>query len=94
MRLQFWLLLPLLIFSLTKILRYGKEHVLPKNYVFDHKELQALSQAMLAEVGPEATPNEKFENLYVKIKERYGDYIEEYNYDDWMFNNAGGAMVS
>lgn len=92
MNLKLWLLLPLIIFGGYRVLEVAKDTILPRSFIFDHKDLQALSQAAIAE-HPEGTPNEIFESLHEKLKEKYGDYINDYNYDDWMFNNAGGAMV-
>lgn len=93
MKLTLWLLIPIICFGGYRVLEILKDTVLPHAYIFNHHDLQAMSKQVLADVGPQAAPNVIFEALHVKLKEKYGDYINEYNYDNWMFSNAGGAMV-
>lgn len=93
MKLTLWLLIPLICFGGYRVLEILKDTVLPYAYIFDHQDLQAMSKQVLAEVGPQAAPNVIFEALHVKLREKYGAHINEYNYDNWMFSNAGGAMV-
>ena len=65
---------------------------LPTNYIFDKEELQKFVKDTLA-----VTPKDDIEAIFVtlqeKLEERYGSaYINKLNMDDWVFNNAGGAM--
>lgn len=65
---------------------------LPSNYIFDHVELQQIVKRTLAETG-EDKAEVLFENLTNNLIERYGQkYINKFNTQDWVFNNAGGAM--
>lgn len=91
MKLSYLALVPF-IFYTFRFLAFVKDTYLPSFYVFDPEVLQKLSQEAIAETEGANSPNALFENLHGKLKATYGDYISEYNYDDWMFNNAGGAM--
>ncbi|CAH6720948.1 C-8 sterol isomerase [[Candida] jaroonii] len=65
---------------------------LPKNYVFDAKVLQEIVQETLAE---ETSGNITLiiDTLVPKLQDKYGkDIINEMNYNEWVFNNAGGSM--
>jgi C-8 sterol isomerase len=65
---------------------------LPSNYVFDHHDLQTMVQETLA-VTPADNAEEIFYTLAGKLQEKYGPQIvNDLNMDDWVFNNAGGAM--
>lgn len=67
---------------------------LPKNYIFDKEELQQIVKETIANT-PEDDTVALFTNLQEKLSERYGsDVINEFNTQDWVFNNAGGAMGS
>ncbi|VVT56777.1 uncharacterized protein SAPINGB_P005264 [Magnusiomyces paraingens] len=76
---------------LAPVLRYGKDHILPANYVFKPAELQEIVQTTLAE-NPGANNTALFTALGHKFSDRYGPYVKDLNYDDWHFSNAGGAM--
>ena len=94
MKLAYWALIPIICFVGYRVLEVFKDTVLPGAYIFDPKVLQALAQEALAENEDPETPNVIFEALYKKLVDKYGDSIEEYSKDRWMFSNAGGAMVS
>lgn len=65
---------------------------LPTNYIFNHEELQQIVKKTLAETSDEKA-EVLFENLTNNLIDRYGDkYINKFNTNDWVFNNAGGAM--
>ncbi|CDO54724.1 hypothetical protein DV495_003328 [Geotrichum candidum] len=91
MRLSFLALIPF-VFYTFRLLAFVKDTYLPSFFVFDHEILQKLSQEAIAETEGASSPNALFESLHSKLKATYGNYISEYNYNDWMFNNAGGAM--
>lgn len=92
MKLRYWFLIPIICFAGYRLLEAAKDSLLPLAFIFDPKDLHSLSQQAIEE-NPDGTPNDVFESLHAKLKAKYGDYINELNYEDWMFNNAGGAMV-
>lgn len=74
------------------IMNYLYYSWLPRNYVFDHNELKRIVDESL-----KAVPNDDkaalFSKLTEKLQEKYGkDLINDFNLDDWVYNNAGGAM--
>lgn len=78
-----------MIFYMMNFLYYSW---LPTNFIFDKEELQTLVKETLVEV-PNDDANALFFTLADKIEQKYGsDYINKLNLDDWVFNNAGGAM--
>lgn len=91
MRLSTLALIPL-VFYFFRFLAFVKDNYLPSLFIFDPKVLQALSQEAIAAHPDCSDPNEIFVTLHSKLKAEYGDYIDEYSSDRWMFNNAGGAM--
>ncbi|KAG0679642.1 C-8 sterol isomerase [Pichia californica] len=65
---------------------------LPSNYIFDKDVLQSLVKETLA-----STPNDDAEAIFTTLAEKlettYGsEYVNKLNMEDWVFNNAGGAM--
>lgn len=65
---------------------------LPSNYIFDRYELQNIVKETLT-TTPDGDVNAIFFTLQEKLEEKYGsDVINKLNMDDWVFNNAGGAM--
>lgn len=64
---------------------------LPRNYRFDKDLLVKLSNEVIAN-NPEGNTTSILIELAAKIKQEYPDIINELNFDDWVFNNAGGAM--
>ncbi|KAG5360100.1 C-8 sterol isomerase [Yarrowia sp. B02] len=68
-------------------------NVLPQRYIFDHNEVMDMVNASL-ERNPGGNATEIMIDLGGALKERYGKYINELDFDNWVFNNAGGAMGS
>lgn len=64
---------------------------LPTNYVLDPDVLQRLAKDVL-ENHPEGNTTQILNDLGASLKGEYGDLINPMNDQDWVFNNAGGAM--
>jgi C-8 sterol isomerase len=65
---------------------------LPRNYVFNNVELQSIVKDTLA-TAPKDDTVAIFKILTEKLQDRYGkDIVNDFNSEDWVFNNAGGAM--
>ncbi|CAH2355956.1 C-8 sterol isomerase [[Candida] railenensis] len=85
-----WTVIPLVIFSILNRLFYTW---LPSKYVFDKDVLKTLARESIAK-HPDGNATAIMLDLAPKIKAEYGDIVTDFNFDDWMFNNAGGAMGS
>lgn len=72
-------------------LSYVKNKFLPECYIFDPDTLQGLVKDTLEEY-PDGNNTVLFNSLGKKFKETYGPYVNELNFEDWIFSNAGGAM--
>lgn len=86
-------LLKLAIFSLAafKFLNSLYYTWLPTNYIFDPVTLNMLANDVLQK-HPEGNTTLIMEDLALSLKAHYGDNVNDLNWDDWFFNNAGGAM--
>ncbi|GME70791.1 unnamed protein product [Ambrosiozyma monospora] len=89
MKLLFLALAPFAIWYALNALFYTW---LPTNYIFDKEVLQKISQDVI-ERHPDGNNTALFIDLANTLREKYGEkYVNELNFDDWVFNNAGGAM--
>ncbi|GMM28952.1 C-8 sterol isomerase [Martiniozyma asiatica (nom. inval.)] len=64
---------------------------LPGNYIFDKVELEQIVKETLK--NEHVTTEDLFTDLTNNLIKKYGsEYINSFNTNDWVFNNAGGAM--
>ncbi len=84
-----WVGLFSFLFALSVVLF---KEFLPRHYIFDPLELQEISKTAI-----ENNKNDTlgiFQEITSSLKSKYGTFINDYNEEDWVFNNAGGAMGS
>ncbi|KAH3665839.1 hypothetical protein OGAPHI_004027 [Ogataea philodendri] len=81
-------LIPIVVYGVLNQLFYTW---LPGNYIFNKNELQQICVDAIKN-----HPNNVTAVMYAvqeKMSEVYGEqYVNKLNFDDWVFNNAGGAM--
>lgn len=64
---------------------------LPRHYRFSPSLLARLANEVIAN-HPDGNATAILTELAPKIKAAYPDIVNDLNWDDWVFNNAGGAM--
>lgn len=89
MKTAFWVL-PLVL-TIYGVLDKLFDTWLPSNFIFDPVALNEISNEVLAR-HPDNNTTEIMQDLAQELKAKYGDNINALNSDDWVFNNAGGAM--
>ncbi|SCU78226.1 LANO_0A02454g1_1 [Lachancea nothofagi CBS 11611] len=69
---------------------------LPTNYAFDQDTLHAIANRVIAthnSLGEKTTTEALLKDVRDELALYYGDdYINKYVSEEWVFNNAGGAM--
>ncbi|SCV03924.1 LAME_0H14334g1_1 [Lachancea meyersii CBS 8951] len=69
---------------------------LPLNYVFEPQTLETIANRVIAthkSLGEDSTTEALLKDVREELAEYYGDqYINKYVKEEWVFNNAGGAM--
>ncbi|KAK9479795.1 ERG2/sigma1 receptor-like protein [Lipomyces japonicus] len=89
---KFFKILPIIIALLYAGYKYVDTYVLPSLFIFDPKVLGQIVTDAVATSGDNSTI--LFRTINSALRKEYGDHVNELNFDDWMFNNAGGAMGS
>jgi len=70
-------------------------YILPRSYVFDPARLQEIAKESIALHGDDSGNYNRtllFLDLNERLKKEYPRYVNDLNWDQWMFNNAGNAM--
>ena len=72
------------------------KHVLSGLYIFEPAKLQELSRKSIDLYGGEnGNATLLFEDLTLRLQKEYGaKHVADLDHSEWVFNNAGGAMVS
>lgn len=83
----------LIALALYYVLDYARIHYLPKAYIFDPYVLQEMGRDVL-DANAKANSTVILQQMHSRLKEQYGVYINDFNDEDWVFNNAGNAMGS
>ncbi|KAK9450546.1 ERG2/sigma1 receptor-like protein [Limtongia smithiae] len=86
-----WFKFSVVLALLVVLYSYVDKYVLPTLYIFDPNTLQQIVNDALATV-PSGNTTALFVDINKRLREVYGDNVNEFNNDDWMFNNAGNAM--
>lgn len=73
------------------VLEYVRVNYLHNAFIFDRNHLQVIGKEVIAQ-NPDGNSTAILMGVYDRLKEEYGDYINDYNEEDWVFNNAGNAM--
>lgn len=85
--------LSLIVIAVFYLLSWLRVNVLPQFYVFDRDHLQTIGKSVLA-ANPGASSDTILRAMHAALKEDYGDYIVDWDDNEWVYNNAGNAMGS
>lgn len=77
--------------GLLWIMSYIKTNHLSQFYIFDKDHLQLVVKAVLEE-NQGANSTQMMHQVHNVLKQEYGDFIIDWDEDEWVFNNAGNAM--
>lgn len=88
---KLWLKITAILVALFAVLEASFQTWLPSHFVFDKAVLQQLVQDTLKE-NPGADAVKIMAALTPKLQQAYPGLINDLNFEDWVFNNAGGAM--
>ncbi|KAA8912377.1 hypothetical protein TRICI_003494 [Trichomonascus ciferrii] len=75
------------------LLEYLRANYLDRVYIFDPVHLQDIGKDVISN-NPGANSTVILEEVHKRLKDEYGEYINDLNDEDWVFNNAGNAMGS
>ena len=82
----------LLLLALLFPLLYTLDKNIHHQYVFEPVKLQEISRVAIAQHGNDT--ESLMRQVHQDLRTEYGDaIIKDYAKEDWMWNNAGGAMV-
>lgn len=82
--------------AVAALIFYKIFDICSQNYVFDPVTLNTISNLVISR-HPNVTTHNQTRDMFVDLRNElatvYGsENINQYNDEDWMFNNAGGAM--